>query len=143
MWKSCVPAICRRRVFQLALAMPMRRSHRLRLQRRNHRRLLPRRSDSHMRGSLWLCFARLSSFLLLAPAASTSASAEIQPADCARAAKYSEGKRGVSMLVMQNGRTIFERYANGGSARGRWAIFIGGKNFLGVTAVAAVHDGMF
>jgi CubicO group peptidase (beta-lactamase class C family) len=69
--------------------------------------------------------------------------AEIQAADCARAAKYSESKRGVSMLVMQNRRTIFERYANGGSARGRWPIFSGTKSFWGIAALAAVHDGLF
>src|SRR6266498_4798196 len=96
-----------------------------------------------MRGSSWLCFAQLSSFLLLALAASTSAGAEIQPADCGRAAKYSESKRGVSMLVIQNGRTIFEHYANGGSAGGRWPIFSGTKSFWGIAALAAVHDGLF
>jgi CubicO group peptidase (beta-lactamase class C family) len=74
---------------------------------------------------------------------STSASAEIQAADCARAAKYSEGLRGVSMLVMQNARTIFEHYANGGSARGRWPIFSGTKSFWGIAALAAVRDGLF
>jgi len=74
---------------------------------------------------------------------STSASAEIQAADCARAAKYSESKRGVSMLVMQSGRTIFEHYANGGSARGRWPIFSGTKSFWGIAALAAVRDGLF
>jgi CubicO group peptidase (beta-lactamase class C family) len=74
---------------------------------------------------------------------STSAFAEIQAADCARAAKYSEGRRGASMLVMQNGRTIFEHYANGGSASGRWPIFSGTKSFWGIAALAAVHDGLF
>jgi CubicO group peptidase (beta-lactamase class C family) len=69
--------------------------------------------------------------------------AEISPADCARAAKYSESKRGVSMLVLQNGRTIFEHYANGGSAGGRWPIFSGTKSFWGVAALAAVHGGLF
>jgi CubicO group peptidase (beta-lactamase class C family) len=72
-----------------------------------------------------------------------SAFAEIQPADCARAAKYSESKRGVSTLVMQNGRTIFERHANGGSASGRWPIFSGTKTFWGIAALAAMHDGLF
>jgi CubicO group peptidase (beta-lactamase class C family) len=76
-------------------------------------------------------------------ATSTSASAEIQADDCARAAKYSESKRGVSMLVIQNGRTIFERYANGGSARERWPIFSGTKSFWGIAALAAVNDGLF
>ena len=79
--------------------------------------------------------------VLLAFAATTSA--EIRPADCARAAKYSESKRGVAMLVMQNGRTIFEHYANGGSASGRWPIFSGTKSFWGIAALAAVHDGLF
>jgi CubicO group peptidase (beta-lactamase class C family) len=76
-------------------------------------------------------------------AASVNALAEIQPADCARAATYSESRRGVSMLVMQNGRTVFEHYANGGSARGRWPIFSGTKSFWGIAALAAVHDGLF
>src|SRR5438046_8365050 len=74
---------------------------------------------------------------------SASAVAEILPADCARAAKYSESKRGVAMLVLQNGRTIFEHYANGGSARGRWPIFSGTKSFWGIAALAATRDGLF
>src|SRR6266446_7683104 len=74
---------------------------------------------------------------------SASAVAEILPTDCARAAKYSESKRGVAMLVMQNGQTIFEHYANGGSARGRWPIFSGTKSFWGIAALAGVRDGLF
>jgi len=74
---------------------------------------------------------------------STTIYAEIRPADCARAAKYSESKRGVSMLVMQNGRTIFEHYANGGSARGRWPIFSGTKSFWGIAALAGMREGLF
>lgn len=73
---------------------------------------------------------------------STSAQAEIRATDCARAAKYSESKRGVSMLVIQNGQTIFEHYANGGSARGRWPIFSGTKSFWGIAALAAMRDGL-
>ena len=87
----------------------------------------------------WRLFLALFLFL----AGSTSAFAEIRSADCARAAKYSESKRGVSMLVMQNGRPIFEHYANGGSADGRWPIFSGTKSFWGIAALAAVHDGLF
>ena len=74
---------------------------------------------------------------------STTIFAEIRPADCARAAKYSESKRGVSMLVMQNGRTIFEHYANGGSAGRRWPIFSGTKSFWGIAALAGARDGLF
>src|SRR5438046_10659725 len=73
---------------------------------------------------------------------SASAVAEILPTDCARAAKYSENKRGVATLVLQNGQTIFEHYANGGSARGRWPIFSGTKSFSAVAAVAAARDGL-
>ena len=47
------------------------------------------------------------------------------------------------MLVMQNRRTVFEYYTNGGSASGRWPIFSGTKSFWGVAALAAVHDGLF
>src|SRR5437867_5415778 len=99
-----------------------------------------------MNGLSYLRFAQRSGYsglFLLALAASTSAGAEIRPADCARAAKYSESKRGASMLVMQNGRTIFEHYANGGSARGRWPIFSGPKSFWGIAALAAARDGLF
>jgi len=83
------------------------------------------------------------SFVLAFVLTSGSLFAAIQPSDCARAAKYSESKRGVSMLVMQNRRTVFEHYANGGSASGRWPIFSGTKSFWGVAALAAVHDGLF
>jgi CubicO group peptidase (beta-lactamase class C family) len=75
-------------------------------------------------------------------AAATCGFTEILPADCARAAKYSESKRGVAMLVIQNGQTVFEHYANGGSARGRWPIFSGTKSFWGIAALAAMHDGL-
>jgi CubicO group peptidase (beta-lactamase class C family) len=74
---------------------------------------------------------------------SASAFAEIRSADCARAAKYSESKRGSAILVVQNGRMIFEHYANGGSASQRWPIFSGTKNFWGIAALAAVHEGLF
>src|SRR6184192_2766629 len=73
---------------------------------------------------------------------SASGVAQIRPSDCVRAAKYSESKRGVSMLVMQNGRTIFEHYANGGSTGGRWPIFSGTKSFWRMAALAAAHDGL-
>jgi CubicO group peptidase (beta-lactamase class C family) len=74
---------------------------------------------------------------------SQSGFAEIQPSDCARAAKYSESRRGSAVLVMQNGRTIFEHYANGGSANRRWPIFSGTKSFWGIAALAAAQEGLF
>src|SRR5437879_12368688 len=47
------------------------------------------------------------------------------------------------MLVLQNGQTIVEHYANGGSTRGRWPIFSGTKSFWGIAALAAMRDGLF
>ena len=99
-----------------------------------------------MNGSSSLRFVQRSGYsgvFLLTFATTSPAIAEIQHADCARAAKYSESRRGVSILVIQNGRTIFEQYANGGSVNGRWPIFSGTKSFWGIAALAAVHDGLF
>ena len=80
--------------------------------------------------------------ILASLATSTSSVADIQPGNCARAANYSENKRGFSMLVMQNGRTVFEHYANGGSADSRCKIFSGTKSFWGIDALCAVRDGL-
>jgi CubicO group peptidase (beta-lactamase class C family) len=99
-------------------------------------------SDPRMTGFSHSWFAQIG-FFFLAVATPAAANTEVRPADCARAASYSESKRGVSVLVLQNGRTIFEHYANGGSARGRWPIFSGTKSFWGIAALAAVRDGLF
>src|SRR5205814_3247542 len=99
-----------------------------------------------MNGSSWSRFAQRSGnsgFLLVTFALSPAAFSEISVSNCARAAKYSESRRGSAMLVMQNGRTIFEHYANGGSANRRWPIFSGTKSFWGIAALAAVHEGLF
>src|SRR5438094_278186 len=94
-----------------------------------------------MNSSSWLRFAQRSGYsglFLVIFAISPSALGEIRATDCARAAEYSESRRGVSMLVMQNSRTICEHYANGGSAGGRWPIFSGTKRFWGIAALAWV-----
>src|SRR6201987_1215440 len=99
-----------------------------------------------MNCSPWLRFAQRNGYsrvFLLAFAMASPAIPEIQHADCPRAATYSESRRGVSLLVIQNGRTIFEHYANGGSVNGRWPIFSGTKSFWGIAALAAVRDGLF
>src|SRR6266571_2314754 len=99
-----------------------------------------------MNGSSWSRFARrsgYSGFLLVTFALSPAAFSEISVSNCARAAKYSESRRGSAMLVMQNGRTIFEHYANGGSANRRWPIFSGTKSFWGIAALAALQEGLF
>jgi CubicO group peptidase (beta-lactamase class C family) len=99
-----------------------------------------------MNGSSRSHFAQRSGyigFLLVTFVLSPAAFSEISVSNCARAAKYSESRRGCAMLVMQNGRTIFEHYANGGSANKRWPIFSGTKSFWGIAALAAVQEGLF
>src|SRR5256714_4591286 len=81
--------------------------------------------------------------ILASIAASTSSFAlEFQPGNCARAAAYSEKNTGFSMLVMQNEKTVFEHYANGGGAEMRCKIFSGTKRFLGIAALCAARDGL-
>src|SRR5438270_815522 len=46
------------------------------------------------------------------------------------------------MLVMQNGKTLFEHYANGGGAEMRCKIFSGTKSFWGMAALCAARDGL-
>jgi CubicO group peptidase (beta-lactamase class C family) len=96
------------------------------------------------RRSIWsiLASALATSIIFGEPRSAIAATADLQPTDCARAAKYSESKRGISMLVMQSGRTIFEHYGNGGSADARWPIFSGTKSFWGIAALVAVRDGL-
>src|SRR5213595_3954621 len=99
-----------------------------------------------MNRSSWSRFAQRSGycgFLLVTFALCPAAFSEISVSNCARAAKYSESRRGSAMLVMQNGRTIFAHNANGGSANGRWPIFSGTKSFWGIAALAAVQEGLF
>jgi len=90
-----------------------------------------------------LPFFRLQWTVPLVFLTAATAFSAIQPSDCARAAKYSENRRGSAMLAMQNGRTIFEHYVNGGSANKRWPIFSGTKSFWGIAALAAVQNGLF
>jgi len=80
--------------------------------------------------------------IALALLRSTIAFGEISSANCARAARYSESRGGIAMLVMQNGHTIFEHYANGGMADGRFPIFSGTKSFWGIAALVAAQQGL-
>src|SRR5437870_13328711 len=87
--------------------------------------------------------ARFVALLVLGSiAASASSFADIEPGNCARAAKYSDSKRGFSVLVMQNGRTVFEHYANGSGADLRCKIFSGTKSFWGIAVLCGVCDGL-
>ncbi|MCM8770083.1 MAG: beta-lactamase family protein [Candidatus Omnitrophica bacterium] len=57
------------------------------------------------------------------------------------AAKYSMSAGGQTMVVMYDGKIIFERYDNGGSPERLQMLASGSKSFVGIVAVAAVEDG--
>jgi CubicO group peptidase (beta-lactamase class C family) len=63
-------------------------------------------------------------------------------ADIERAMAYSEAHAGRAVLVMKDGVVIAERYANGWSAERPHPLASGTKSFAGVTAAAAVTDGL-
>ena len=85
---------------------------------------------------------RTFSIFLMSAVSAIAFGADIQPGNCTRAAAYSEKNRGFSLLVMQNGKTVFEHYANGGGADYRCKIFSGTKSFWGIAALCAVRDGL-
>ena len=58
------------------------------------------------------------------------------------AAEYSAEHRGVSMLVVQNGRILFEDYPNGHRADEPHKIYSGTKAFWNLCALAASEDGL-
>jgi len=64
-----------------------------------------------------------------------------EAANYERAAKYSEAKRGSSLLVMKGGKVVFERYAAGRTAEAATEIYSGTKSFWGVAVMVAVGEG--
>lgn len=86
----------------------------------------------------------LLSITTLLPAADSAAESTRRPSQTGleAAAAYSEEHAGQTMLVLHNGNTVFERYANGGSPETRQMLASGSKSFVGVAATAAVHDGI-
>jgi CubicO group peptidase (beta-lactamase class C family) len=59
-----------------------------------------------------------------------------------RAAEYSKAERGIAVLVMVDGRIIFEDYPNNGSPSQTRILASGTKSFAGILAAAAVQDGL-
>jgi CubicO group peptidase (beta-lactamase class C family) len=60
----------------------------------------------------------------------------------AAAADYSAERHGRAMLVMHDGKVIFERYDNGWAADRPHPLASGTKSFVGVIAMFAVQDGL-
>ena len=80
---------------------------------------------------------------LLAPGALAFAPASrAQAGPYAAAAAYSAQHQGVSMLVMVDGRIVFEDHPNGGAPDQARPLASGTKSFTGVMAAAAVQDGL-
>lgn len=69
------------------------------------------------------------------------ASGRAQSPDYSAAAAWSAERRGVSLLVMQGGRVLFEDYPRS-SAGATHELASGTKSFSGVLAAAMVQDGM-
>ena len=66
----------------------------------------------------------------------------LSPQNMRAAAAYSAAHGGLSMLVIQNNRVLFEQYANGHSAQKTRKIYSGTKAFWTAAAVAAEEDGI-
>lgn len=79
---------------------------------------------------------------LLIVAAATPLLAEPSPQALRRAAAYSAEHRGMALVVMKGGRTIFEEYRNGGSRSAAAKIYSGTKGFWNFAALAAQEDGL-
>jgi CubicO group peptidase (beta-lactamase class C family) len=62
--------------------------------------------------------------------------------DVAAAASYSRSHRGASLLVVQNGRTVFEEYPDREGAGAARKIYSGTKAFWNLAALAAAEDGL-
>lgn len=62
--------------------------------------------------------------------------------NCKLAAEYSAKSKGVSMVVAQHGKIIFEDYPNGGTPAAAHELASGTKSFAGVAAIAAQEDGL-
>jgi len=59
-----------------------------------------------------------------------------------KAAEISRAASGISMLVMEAGKIVFEEYPNGGSADQPTELASGTKSFSGVLALCAQRDGL-
>lgn len=79
--------------------------------------------------------------LLLSLLAFGSLAVASEQANYEAAAKYSEGKKGRSLLIMKAGKVVFERYANGHDETKAHVLHSGTKSFWGVLAMVAVGEG--
>jgi CubicO group peptidase (beta-lactamase class C family) len=67
---------------------------------------------------------------------------DVSEATCTAAQKYSVSHRGLSLLVIQDGHVLYERYSGGDSQDRVASIFSGTKGFWCLAAIAAQQDGI-
>ncbi len=77
-----------------------------------------------------------------ASAPASSAPLKVTLDNCKKAAEYSAKASGMSMLVIENGKVIFEDYPNGHKASEPHELASGTKSFTGLCALAASEDGI-
>jgi CubicO group peptidase (beta-lactamase class C family) len=80
--------------------------------------------------------------LLAAAAASLAAPALAEAGRFAAAARYSAERRGVSLMVLREGRTLFEDYPNEGAPDRAFELASGTKSFCGPLLAAAASEGL-
>lgn len=80
--------------------------------------------------------------LLLTQSAVAQPASEADRARFDKAADYSKEHAGRGVLIQQHGKTIYERYDNGGSAETPQPLASGTKSFTGVAAMFAIQDGL-
>ncbi|MDX2276391.1 MAG: serine hydrolase [Hyphomonadaceae bacterium] len=73
-------------------------------------------------------------------AAAFASPAAAQTFNFSAAAEYSAARRGVSLLVMQDGQILFEDYPRAGGADRGWELASGTKSFSSIIVAAAVQD---
>lgn len=97
------------------------------------------RTTDRMNRALHLAFA----ILTLGNTTSVGASTVLPDATACEAARsYSESNGGQAMVVMLDGKIVFDAYGNGGARDRAQTLASGTKSFVGVAAMAAVEDGL-
>jgi CubicO group peptidase (beta-lactamase class C family) len=84
----------------------------------------------------------LSACLLAILLAGTLNAANLDPANCAKAAAYSRNHGGLALRVEQAGKVVFEDYAPGYSADMPHKIYSGTKSFVAVAAMILAEKGV-
>jgi len=80
--------------------------------------------------------------LLLLATVTSGLTADLSPAALKAAATYSAAHRGTALVVMKQGRVVFEDYPNGSSRSTSMKVYSGTKGFWNFAALAAQEDGI-